>query len=456
MNPLPDNAAPPAPVAKETVSIKIFGIGSAGLNVMDQVIGAGLPGAGFVAVSTDAKALATSTASEKLHLAPKPASQPASATDPIASPLDSPTSTPDPRPSTLSALPADLTAVAEEYISEIKSRCAGADLVFIVAGLGGNAGTAIAPGLARIAKESGALVLGFATLPFDWEGSRRRAVAEQGLEALKAAADGVVCLPSQKVFKLIDENTSMGEAFRFTSALLAGGVRGIWRLLARKGLIEVQFSDLCGLLRDRHAENVFAVAEATGEDRSKVVVEKLLTHPMLDGGQALGDCDTLLVSLIGGPDMTMVEVNRVMEQITTRCSEAQVITGAAIDETFHQRLAVTLIAALNDGERRRRPSGSAEQSDDLDAQLLDRASSSRPGSRFVPPAPDLSATQLDQLMTRQAASRPKTRRAISKMRQGQLPLEIVSKGRFDKSEPTIHKGEDLDVPTYIRRGVALN
>ena len=144
---------------------------------------------------------------------------------------------------------------------------------------------------------------------------------------------------------MIDENTSVLETFKITNEFLADGVRGVWRLLMHKGLIEIHFADLAALLRDRHAESSFAVAEAMGPTRSREVMDKLLAHPMLDGGQMLGESDAVLVSLIGGPDLTMAEVNRVMEQVNRQCEHAQVIMGAAIDETFSERLAVTLIAA---------------------------------------------------------------------------------------------------------------
>jgi cell division protein FtsZ len=233
-------------------------------------------------------------------------------------------------------------------------------------------------------------------------------------------------------------------------------VRGIWRLLMYKGLIEIHFPDLAGLIRDRHTESSFAVAEAMGPTRSRDVMDKLLAHPMLDGGQMLGESDAVLVSLIGGPDLTMAEVNRVMEQVTRQCEHAQVIMGAAIDESFTERLAVALIAARSNPGPEAEETASAGSAEEFSQQLLPHSTTTRPGSRFVPPAPELGSDQGQQLLARQGRGGSRQRKNSSRLRQTQLPLEIVSKGRFDKSEPTIHKGEDLDVPTYIRRGVALN
>ena len=418
---------------KKNISVKLLGVGGAGINVMELMRQRGLPGVVFGAVETDAQALASSSASAKLHLETQLMRGLGTGGDPDRG-----------------------RALAEEQLSKLKKLCEGADVVFILAGLGGGAGTGISPVLARAAKEAGALVLGFVTTPFECEGSRRQRVAQHGLAELKSAADGVICLPNQKVFKMIDENTSVLETFKITNDFLADGMRGVWRLLMHKGLIEIHFADLAALIRDRHAESSFAVAEAMGPTRSREVVDKLLAHPMLDGGQLLGESEAVLVSLTGGPDLTMAEVNRVMEQVNRQCEHAQVIMGAAIDDAFNDRLAVTLIATRKNPDHASEPSGGAGSTEDLDTQLLPRTASARPGSRFVPPAPSLPSEQVQEILARQGRGGVRQRKSSSKLRQTQLPLEIVSKGRFDKSEPTIHKGEDLDVPTYIRRGVALN
>jgi cell division protein FtsZ len=277
-----------------------------------------------------------------------------------------------------------------------------------------------------------------------------------GLEELKEAAHGVVCLPNQKVTKIIDEQTSVLDAFKLAGELLADAVLGIWRLLSHKGLIEIHVADLCELLRGRHADCAFAVAQAAGPTRSRDVMDKLLAHPMLDGGESLSDADAVLVSLMAGPDLTMTEVNRVMEEVSRKCAPAQVIMGAAIEQAFAEQLAVTMIVARKSAELTDRETTPRSAPEGLDAQLMDRRPTARPGSRFVPPPPVLPPEKMRQMLAEQSAGASRPRKARSKMRQGQLPLEIVSKGRFDKSEPTIYKGEDLDVPTYIRRGVSLN
>ena len=420
------NIKPETPVAvSETApkaAVKIFGVGGAGVKLLDTLNVQEFAGAGFVAVDTDAASLSASNATIKIHLETKLMRGLGTGGDPERG-----------------------RALAEEQFSTLKSACDGANTVLIIAGLGGGAGSGIGPVLARAAKETGALVLAFATQPFVCEGNRRAQQAQQGLAQLKSAADGVVCLPSQKTFKLIDENTSVLDTFRITGGLLVEGVRGVWRLLTRPGLIQIHFNDLCALLRDRHSESAFALVEAGGPARSREVVEKLLKHPLLDEGRALADADAVLVSLLGGKDLTMADVGRVMEQIGRHCEHAQIIMGAAVDAEMKGRLAVTLIAAKNATARAETPAAAPEE-------MGLRETTPRDAGRVVSPSPALTLQQREQITSRHT----RARRSANKMLQTQLPLAIVSKGRFDKSEPTIHKGEDLDIPTYIRRGVSLN
>jgi len=399
--------------------VKMFGVGSAGVTVLEALEGPEFAGATCVAIDTDAQSLAASNAAVKIQLETKLLRGLGTGGDPERG-----------------------RALAEEQLSTLRTACEGAEVVLLIAGLGGGAGSGISPVLARAAKQTGALVLAFVTLPFACEGNRRQQQAGHSLAQLKSIADGVICLSNQKTFKLIDENTGIVDTFRHSSGLLVEGVRGIWRLLTRPGLIQIHFDDLCALVRDRHAESAFAFVEAAGPARSREAVERLLAHPLLDEGRVLVEADAVLVSLMGGKDLTMAEVNRVMEQIGRCCDHAQVIMGAAVDAEMKGRLSVTLIAAKN----------AVAQTADATAGGLPGATSPTPAHLMNPPAP-LPLEQREQLVARHAG---RARRPAAKMLQTQLPLAIVSKGRFDKSEPTIHMGEDLDIPTYVRRGVSLN
>jgi cell division protein FtsZ len=407
------------PALKKTISIKVWGVGGAGCNAVSALDSSALEGVHILAVNTDSQALAGAAAAEKLVLGSTRTRGLGAGGDPELG-----------------------RAAAEDDVEKMSSFCAGADIVFILAGLGGGTGTGAAPVLARLARENGALVLAIVTLPFEFEGQRRQQQAQSGLHLLKIAADAVICLPNQKLFKLLDEKTTVVDGFKISNALLAEGLHGIWRLLTRTGLINVDFADLCSVTRGRHAASSFATAEASGDRRAEQIVEKLMAHPLLDGGQILNESDTVLVSLVSGPDLTLVEIDKMMEPLKRQCENAHIIFGAAIDEQFNHRLAVTVIASPRDQQP-----AHAVESKAPPLHFL----SAIPGLHSPPP-PELTPKQKEQSLKIQSSG---GRKKPSRL-QRELPLENVFKGRFEKSEPTIRHGEDLDLPTYIRRGVPLN
>jgi cell division protein FtsZ len=284
------------------------------------------------------------------------------------------------------------------------------------------------------------------------------------LEELKQAADVVLCLPSQRVLNVIDENTSLVETFRFTADLLAEGVRTVRQLAGRPGLIHVDLADLCELFRNRHTACYFAFAEASGTQRGRDAVEKLLLSPLLENGALLREATTVLASVAAGPDLSIAEVTRISEQLKRECEHAEILLGARVDAALGKTLRLTLIggekpAELEQAERAPTSELSADQAgaeigDSLETDFFRRKPAARrPRSRFVPPPPDLSGEEKREIVERYAQRRG---RRGGRLEQAMLPLEVISKGRFEKSEPTIHKGEDLDVPTFVRRGLVLN
>jgi cell division protein FtsZ len=435
--PAPTNSEPaPAGAApRSALCIRVLGVGGAGGNAVSHLARHPLPGMEVAALSSNLSVLARLEVPTKVTLSAKRSRGLGAGGDPERG-----------------------RVAAEEDADSIRALCAGSDIVFIVARMGGGTGTGASPVIARLAKEAGALVLGIVMLPFDCEGTRRVRQAQTGLQELKSAADGVICVPNQKVFKLVDEHTSLVEAFQITNELMAQAIRGIWGMLFHPGLIQVDFADLCSVTQGRHAESCLATAEAQGENRAREAVERLLAHPLLDSGALLAECERVLVSIAAGRSLTLSELNWIMERINRQCEPAQLTFGAAIDEELGERLVITLVSSRRPSAE---PAPAADSSPAVqDDQRLglpeapDVPGPSRPASRFLPPPPTLTPTQVENLFSQQNGGR--TRKGGSKMKQGQLPLEIVSKGRFEKSEPTIHQGQDLDVPTYIRRGVALN
>jgi len=434
--------------------LRILGVGTAGCNALGHMARGGFDGTELIALNSDVQALADS---------------PLDLVVPLGARLT--------RGLGAGGNPESGRAAAEDEAETVRKLCAGARVVMVVAGLGGGFGTGAAPVIARTARESGALVLGIALLPFDCEGTHRRNVADSGLAELKEAADAVLCLSNQRILKLIHERTSLVETFAIANDLLAESTRGIGRLLAGKGIINVDFADLCALVRGRHADTCFATVEARGENRVREAIDKLAAHPLLDQGATLADADGILVSITGGMDLGIAEVDRVMNQINRAADHAQIVMGAAIEPEFDDRLSVTVVVTHSDRqcmepdrshpmeftdssvqERERSASGpvpeDAAENSGIEGAFFQDASILRSAPRFVAPPPALSAEQKERLLAKQGGRQ--RRKSKSNMRQGTLPLEIVSKGRFEKSEPTVHHGEDLDVPTYIRRGMAMN
>jgi cell division protein FtsZ len=429
----PSHVSAPQNPEPSPCSIKVIGVGNAGIKVIERVIARRLPGLACAAVNTDAKSLDASSATEKLRLEDRAAGSGVSGGDPLRG-----------------------RQSAEARFGELKALCNGAQIVFILAGMGGGAGTGISPVLAKAARESGALTLGFVILPFDCEGNCRQRAALAGRDEFMTAADCILSFPNQRKLKLIEKSTSITATFERANELLADGVAGVWRLLNCSGLTRVHFRELSALLKDHHAGSSIATAEAAGPERARELVEKLVAHPMLHGGKALAEAAGLLVGLTGGAELAMVELNYVMEQINRRCRGAQILMGTTSDESFKDRLAITVLtveraedAAAAENEKY------PQQAEDLGTQLLRETSTPRPGSRLVPPPPNLEPEKARQILARQTSGQ-RGRKSAARLRQTQLPLELISKGRFDKSEPTIHNGEDLDLPTYVRRGVILN
>lgn len=415
-------------------TIRIFAVGNAGLNVVEPLVNAVLQPSAFIAVNADSVSLASSSAPEKILI-----------------------ENPQMRGLGIGGDPERGRAAAEEQFPRFKSFAEGASLVVIVAGLGGASGTGISPVVARAARESGALVLAFAILPFDCEGSLRQEFAEAGLRQLRKNADLVVCLSNQKTVTLLGENISVAETFKASNQVLAHALRGVFQAMDQDCAMGLPFLELCRLISQRSADCLYALVETSGPDRAQVAVEKLVVHPMLDGQAGLAQAEALAVCVMGGPSLSMGEVNKTMEEINRRCAGIPVIMGACVSPSMQDCLSLAVLVARS--QRETMQSDPADNpkalSEGLVGQLLEHQESPRPGSRFVPPAPDLPPEKMRQITTRQLPG-ARSRKSSVKLRQGQLPLEIVSKGRFDKSEPTIHKGEDLDVPTYIRRGISLN
>lgn len=417
------------------LTVKIVGVGGAGASALEYLARTDLSQLSLTAVHTHARVLDHKTVPHKMLIGINRTHGLGTGGDPELARI-----------------------MAEAERSRFEELCAGTDLIFIIAGMGGGTGTGLAPVLANTAKQSGALVLAIVTMPFEFEGTRRSRQAQVGVQTLRASADAVICLPNQKISGLLDSQTTVVDAFNYTNELLAQSIRGIWRMLTQPGLINVDFAYLYSALRGRHVESAMATAEAMGENRAREVVQKLLRNPLLEGGEALAQADEVIVSLTGGNDLTIAEINKLMEQLNRHIENARLILGTAVDSSMEGKIFITLIAARNtrspappDSEMPAEipRSSSVKPAGEFDTSFFGENQALRPPARFVAPAPASTPQRTQELMEKQPKGRGKWKQEL-------LALEIVSRGRFEKSEPTIHHGADLDVPTYIRRGMPMN
>lgn len=426
-----------SPVAQK-IRLKIFGVGGAGGRTVSQMAGARSQGhhtlenVDLIVINTDLQALQEIQGAEKVQIG-------AAVTHGLGA----------------GGEPEIGARSAQNDAEKIEAHTQGADVVFITAGLGGGTGTGASPTIARIAKEQGALVLAFVALPFSFEGDRRKQQALSGLEQLKAQADAVICIPNDKIFRIAGPDASVVDAFKQADENIILGVQAVWQLLSRKGLINLDFADLRATLDSKHCDGLFSFGHAEGANKARDAVKALLENPLLDGGDVLAKAEGVLVSILGGPELTLADVQKTVEPISRLAHRAHVIMGAAIDESYRGKLAVTVIAAANVLPRR------------AVAQPVPTKPMTfpRPGDAALSRAPVMAPVSassgsfsITSKSDAQEVPRPEpvaAQKSTAKPKQETLPLEGVSRGRFDKSEPTLYNGEDLDVPTFIRRGVSV-
>ena len=299
--------------------IKVVGVGGAGLNALDRMIDAGLAQVEFVAVNTDIQQLRMSDTPVKIHIGRELTEGLGSGADP------------------------DLgRSAAEESYDQIKNALRGSDLVFVTAGEGGGTGSGAAPVVARIGRELGALTVGIVTTPFRFEGTRRRGTAEQGVEELRRNCDTVVVIPNERLLEVLDKSTSMLDAFRIADDVLRQGVQGICDLITLPGLINLDFADVRTIMKDAGTA-LMGIGFSTSENRAREAAERALRSPLIDQ-QILG-AKGILLSIAGGDDLSLYEVNEAAEVIRSAATDdTNIIFGATVDERLTGQIWVTVIA----------------------------------------------------------------------------------------------------------------
>ena len=309
--------------------IRVVGVGGAGLNAVNRMIDAGIPEVEFVSVNTDLQQLQTSDAPTKLHIG-------SDLTRGLGSGAD-----------------ADIgRRAAEDSYDQIKHALRGSDMVFVTAGEGGGTGSGAAPVVARIARDLKALTVGIVTLPFKFEGTRRRRQAEEGVEALRKDCDTVIVIPNDKLLEVLDQSTSMIDAFRIADDVLRQGVQGICDLITVPGLINLDFADVRTIMTDAGSA-LMGIGYSTSEDRAREAAERALRSPLIDT-EIIG-AKGILLSIAGGEDLSLLEVNEAAEIVRQAATDdTNIIFGATIDERLHGQMWVTVIATgIGSGARSR-------------------------------------------------------------------------------------------------------
>lgn len=309
----------------------------------------------------------------------------------------------------------------EEAAESLRGIFAGMELVFLVTTLGGGTGSGAAPAVARLARETGAMVLAVATLPFPFEGAATMAQARKALGDLRDEADVVVVVPNERLFEG-QRSATIEDAYRASDQMLGLGVYAIWKLLTRRSYLnDIDASVLRNVVRAAGGTCVFGVGEAQGGDKAGDAVRRALASPLFGGGLALGDAAAAVVAVVGGPDLTFLEVERAMEKVHGAMrKDARLFSGTVVDDAWRGACAVTILAA--------------ESWVEPEAAEIKGA-----------PAADKDA----------AALAPPRKRRGSQVQQHDLVFEATGKGLFKDVEPTILDGQDMDLPTYLRKGMII-
>jgi len=458
----------------EFIPVKVVSVGGAGLNALDRIVLDGLEKAGVVAINTDVQSLTGSVAPHKVQLGRTVTRGLGAGGDPELG-----------------------YQAAVESTDEIREALSEANVIFVCAGLGGGTGSGAAPYVAHLAREAGALVIGFVTLPFTFEGKRRNAQAREALGRLNQIAHSVICFENDRMGDMTAPHAGIHQAFATADITISQSVRSIVNLIQRPGLIRIGFDDLLAALRAHNGRCLFGYGEADSDNRAHDALTQALRNPLMDRGRMLADATHVLVQVAGGPGLTLSEVEILMQELGRHVSEqTQILFGAAVDGRLGDRLSVTIISSLAAEEdliSQAAPSALSSASVHPPAQeehhhpapqihiepAFAEATAGRPEPAAMEPVPAEENISFEEPVaaeampppafvppepephvTRQKKSVPPKEEKVAAEKAAQakqevLQFEPVTRGRFEKSEPTIVEGEDLDVPTYLRKNIKV-
>jgi cell division protein FtsZ len=407
-------AAPSAPVT----SAKIFGVGGAGLALLERLASMRLGATELVAVGTDARALMNSSAARKVQLGREGTKGLGSGGDPVVG-----------------------EGAAKENVAEIRAECAGAQVVVVCAGLGGGTGSGAAPLIAQEAQRKGALVVGVVTMPLAGEGGKRRDQAERALARLSRFCTSILCFENDRLNELGPEGTTISDALAAASQTLAEAAASVVRMVSLPAILRLGVDELVQVFQGATARCEFGCGSASGPDRVRTAVEEALRCPLLESGKLLGESENVIVHISADSSLKLTEVHSALRQVSKHVEEnAQVMLGVATDPEADDSFGIVIMASKSTGAVSGIDaddedfSGSAEGSVDGEVAEAGEAKPSKPKGKTK-----------------------SGRRATDsgEQKQEELPLDEAMRGRFKGIDPTMVDGQDLDVPTFIRMRIRL-
>ena len=331
----PDLSAPSHPPTAHAPVIRVVGVGGAGVNAVNRMVEAGVPGVEFMAINTDLQSLQQSLADVTVHLGTGAQRGLGAGSNPELG----------------------YRAAFEEQ-DKIKRLLKGSDMVFVTAGSGGGTGTGAAPVVARLARDVGSLTVGIVTKPFRFEGTRRAQQADQGVDALAAEVDTLIVVPNERLLSVLATTTTMIEAFQVADDVLRQGVQGISELITLPGLINLDFADVRTTMRDA-GQALLGIGMGAGDNRAVSAAERAVSSPLLE--TSVNGARSILLSITGGPDLGLLEVSEAAKVVQEAAHpDANIIFGANVDDSLTDQVWVTVIATRFDG-RGRRADGSARE-----------------------------------------------------------------------------------------------
>lgn len=398
--------------------IKVVGVGGAGGAAVNRMVDAGVSGVDFIVINTDAQALHNSKAHQKVHIGSETT-----------------------RGLGAGANPETGSRSAKESEDDIKNAVAGADMVFVTFGAGGGTGSGAGPVVARLARESGALVVGFATKPFAFEGEKRRRNADVAIQQLSQSVDTLITIPNDKLLQTIDRRTPLLEAFKVADDVLRQGVQGISDLITVHGLVNLDFADVKTVMSNAGSA-LMGIGRAGGENRAIEAAQQAISSPLLE--VSIDGARGILFNVIGGLDMSMHEINTVAETITTAADpEANIIFGATINPDLEGEIIVTVVATgFNDTYFASRNSKAAD--------LMRKTSRDDDSKDVVPDHQVDEETMADINMELKDSDQDADMHSFHK----DEPAPNIWGLPEDESEKLAQEEDELEKPSFLRRFTA--